>query len=752
VTRPPASRGARPAWTALAVVLTAGVVVALVPASRPVVSPAGSVASVLLVLAGVALHRPVSRLWLAVAAALATWAAASVLQAAGVSGPLIPALVGGGQVITVGLTVMVSRMGVRATAARGSRVDVVIIGTVLGLVGAQLVAASMAGSASLSSLVVPTVDVTIIGMLLRFVVTRPRLHTSPYLALAAAMVSTVYDLACAVRGVRLAPAGDPLVVLDMVSVLLFGVAALHPSMVATFDPAQYARRRASSASLLGLLPLVVVPAALWVVSSVTGARGLPAWALLLGGAVVAGLCLLRGARALRDSEHLAEHDPLTELPNRRGLARAHDQEPPAAGRSMLLVDLDEFKQVNDTHGHDVGDGLLLAVRDRLVRAAEGAEVVARLGGDEFVILVASDRAGGTAERVLGALRSPVPVGALALRVSASIGIADGEPGTPLTELLTRTDVAMYAAKGAGRDTAVRFVPRMRDEVARHFALTGEVRLLLDGAAPADVGRLELHYQPLVELASGVVVGAEALVRWRHPEHGLLPPGDFLGAVSASGLDARLDSVVLLAALDQLRGWRERGLRVLPVSVNLTRDSLVDPRLADDVLTALADAGVRPELLHLEITEHQELPEEAPVARSLERLSAAGVGIQLDDYGVGYTSLDYLRRFPVETLKLDRSVVTGLTGSEGLLVPGVVAMAEVWGVQVLAEGVETPGQREELVRAGVRYGQGYLFSRPLPAGEFERLLAQEVDGDVAPLVPTQRGADPAATVPAVPAVP
>ncbi|WP_298456210.1 bifunctional diguanylate cyclase/phosphodiesterase [uncultured Cellulomonas sp.] len=722
-----AARTPRTSWSALALVVGLVAAVAALPGLRAAGAVLAAVGSVSLVLVGVRLHRPTSRVWLLVALTLATWGAATVLSQLGgdaAAGRTGDALIAAGQAIAALVVVHVARMGTpEAAAQRGSRVDLVIMATVLGLVVAQLVAAATADASSLAALVIPTVDVTIIGLLLRFVVTRPRLPVSSYLALAGAVTTTVYDLACAVQGRRLPPPGDPVQILGVLCVLLFGVAALHPSMVQVFDASRFSRRRPASVALLGLLPLVAVPAGLWWVSWMTEVPGLPNGVLVVSGSFVAGLCLVRAARALRDSEHLASHDPLTDLANRRGLARAFADEPPAGGRSMLLIDIDEFKQVNDTHGHDVGDALLLGVRDRLLTATSaGREVVARLGGDEFVVLTATDTADATADRVLRALRAPVEVHGLDLRVSASIGVAHAEPGTSLVELLTRSDVAMYAAKAAGRDTAVEFHPDMRTEVSRRFALTSEVRQLLAARSP-DVGRLEVHYQPLVELRSGQVVGAEALVRWRHPEHGLLPPGDFLGIVSRSGLDARLDRVVLLDVLSQLRQWRDRGLRPLPVSVNLTGDSLGDPELAEQVLTALADAGVPASQVHVEITEHQQLPEDSPAARSLRRLHEAGVATHLDDYGVGYTSLDYLHRFPVEVLKLDRSVVASMSDGPANLVAGVVAMASAWDLALLAEGVETAEQREQLVAAGVRYGQGYLFSRPLPAARYEVLLGR-----------------------------
>jgi diguanylate cyclase (GGDEF)-like protein len=470
-----------------------------------------------------------------------------------------------------------------------------------------------------------------------------------------------------------------------------------------------------------MLPLVLVPAATWWVAQASGVPGLPGWTVPVTGAVVAGLCLVRAAAALRSSEHLAEHDPLTDLANRRGLAVAHADRDPATVHGLLLVDLDEFKQVNDTHGHDIGDALLLQVRDRLAAATGGLGTVARLGGDEFVVLLPAADAREVAERLLGSLEVPVVVDELVLRVAASVGFASEDTvvaggSASLAELLTHADVAMYSAKRDGGSRLAEFHPEMRVAVARRYTLGSEIRRLLSGPSP-EVGRLELHYQPLVELATGRAVGAEALVRWRHPVRGLLPPAEFLGVVSENDLDVRLDAIVLEEVLGQVVRWREQGRPLLPVSVNFTPDSLQEEGLADDVLTALRRFDLPTSSIHVEITEHAELPPEGPAARTLKTLAEAGIDIHLDDYGTGYTSLDYLRRFPVRMLKLDRSVVESVTADEAPLVAGVQAMADALRLAVVAEGVENFAQRDRLLALGVRYAQGYLFSRPLPAHDF-----------------------------------
>nr|WP_269810129.1 EAL domain-containing protein [Kineosporia rhizophila] len=457
------------------------------------------------------------------------------------------------------------------------------------------------------------------------------------------------------------------------------------------------------------------------------------------GAVIAGLCLLRGSDALRSSEYLAEHDPLTDLANRRGLARAFEETPAGRDLSLLLIDIDEFKQVNDTHGHDVGDALLLQLRDRLVRATGSSGLAARLGGDEFVVLAPASEAAGVAERFLNSLQDPVVVEGLVLRTGASVGIAEASEDMPLAELLTHADVAMYAAKAAGGSRAMVFHPQMRIEVARCFTLSSQIRQLLGNDNP-DVGRLEIKYQPLVDLRTGEMVGGEALVRWQHPDHGLLAPDAFLGLVNSNNLDAELDAAVLHDVLTQLARWRDQGLPILPISVNLTRDSLEDPRLADRVLAALSALGLPTSALRLEITEHDQLSAETPAQHTLAVLDAAGVLVYLDDYGTGYTSLDYLHRFPVHMLKLDRSVVTSLDSGQVQLVAAVSAMAATLDLEILAEGIETPDQRDQLLELGIHYGQGYLFSRPLTAGQYaQTVLGPAERPGEGPTVPGPRAA-------------
>ncbi|WP_299038362.1 bifunctional diguanylate cyclase/phosphodiesterase [uncultured Pseudokineococcus sp.] len=737
-----ALRRPRLAWAALGVLLLVALATALLPALRPVTAHVVPWASVVGVLVGVALHRPAGWWgWLLMAAMLATWSANHVLEVVGLEGPAHVLLLSGQVLAAVVLLLVAHRSG--GPRRRVDVLELFVVCAVLGLVAAQT-AVLLASSSSSSRLgLVATVDVVLLAFVLRSAVVRRRSSAAWWLAVAAATALAFYDISTVGRlfGDSYGAASTPAVVLGFG---LFGVAALHPSMRIAFEPRELAEGRPRSTDVLGLLPLVVVPVGLRLVDLAVGGASLPGWTHLVVGTSTALAGVLRSWSALRGAEHLAEHDPLTDLPNRRGLARVHDDQA-EGGWALLLVDLDDFKDVNDAHGHDVGDRLLLGVRDRL-RAAVGEDgVVARFGGDEFAVLVHPGLEDDVAERVVVSLRTPMEVGDLVLRTSASVGVAAPAPGTPLSEQLTRADVALYAAKGAGRDTARSYRPEQRDEVMHRFTLTSQVRLLLAGRSPS-VGRLEMHYQPLVELATGEVVGAEALVRWRHPEHGLLAPDAFLGHVTASGLDADLDGAVLAEVLEQLGRWRDQRRRVLPVSVNLSRSSLLDPGLPERVREALARAGVPGSQLHVEILEHEPLPEDDQLLEVLHDLRGLGVGIHLDDYGRGYTSLDYLQRFPVQVLKIDRSVVTGASPGRSRLVAGIVAMSRTLRLDLLAEGVETEEQRRHLLAQGVRLGQGWLFSRALPATEYaEQVLGPRPDlppvADVpAPRLPLRLGAD------------
>ncbi|MEZ0494058.1 putative bifunctional diguanylate cyclase/phosphodiesterase [Kineococcus sp. TBRC 1896] len=724
----------------LGVVLTALVVPGL---RSPLMLVAVWTAPVL-VLAGRYRHDPGTRVWSAVAAMLTCWAAGFTAgQVLGRHHVAVVVCMALGQALgafVVGHVVVLSvrHQGSARAAGSGGSLDAVIVVTVGVTVAAQL---ATLGVMTPYFVVVASVDIAVAGVVVKFALSRSGLGPASYLALAGGLSSLVYDLSTALENSRLAQPGSAVGLLGTIAVLAPACAAVHPRVRAVFDPVTFTRRRPDSTALLGLLPLVLLPAGLTVVvSASTGTRAgvgtLPPWVVPAAGALVAALCLVRAARALRVTERLAGRDPLTDLANRRGLSHAHERWAGPVG--LLLFDLDGFKHVNDSHGHDVGDLILLAVRDRALTAVAGRGLLARLGGDEFVVLAAPEHLRDVAADVLAALGPPVRLPSVQTRVGASIGLvtADVTPDVttdpvPLAELLTRADIAMYAAKAAGGDRVVAFTPRMRDAVSARYALGHDVRELLDGAPGA--GRLDVHLQPVVDLPTGRVVSAEALVRWQHPSRGLLTPDAFLDVVTDLGLDTRLDLAVLRTTVGHLRRWRDEGRPVLPVSVNLTGASLDAPDLATTVLAVLADAGVPASSLRLEITEQEEVAVSGPAAASLATLAEAGVVVLLDDYGTGFTSLDYLSRFPVRVLKLDRSLTGGprpgspspsaVAGPRAArpveIVRAVTAMAAHLGLDVVAEGVETEAQRAQLVAAGVGQGQGYLFSRPLPAADFAR---------------------------------
>ncbi len=419
-------------------------------------------------------------------------------------------------------------------------------------------------------------------------------------------------------------------------------------------------------------------------------------------------------------QRLAYYDPLTGLPNR---ILFHDRiqieilNTAAGGRSVgvLLMDIDRFKEINDTLGHDRGDLLLQQVAERLKALMRPTDVVARLGGDEFGILIPladPNDASLVARKVLGAFESSFEIEVLPIAVEVSIGIARTPGGgETANSLLQRADVAMYASKKRG--TGFTLYSDVKDEHSpRRLALLGELRQALEE------GQLFLEYQPKIEIASRRTVGAEALVRWRHPSLGIVPPGDFIGPAEPTGLIRPLTQFVLQSALRQCRQWHEGGIPIA-VSVNLSVRNLMDPGLENQIRDALRTGAVEPRFLDLEITESALLEDIETVTESLHRLSRLGVRISIDDFGVGYSSLRYLRRLPVHTIKIDRSFVKDMEteGENAVIVRSTIELAHNLGRRVVAEGVETQGAFDLLVRLGCDCAQGYFFSRPIPADEF-----------------------------------
>jgi diguanylate cyclase (GGDEF)-like protein len=605
----------------------------------------------------------------------------------------------------------------------GRRVDQYVVVLVVGLGLAQVVGTALTLESRVAdwAVVIAPVDTVLACLVLRFAASRQRMHPSTVLALAAALVTALYDTLATTDGVRSLPPEHALNVLWTAAACLFAWAALHPSMRDVFHPSDLAVQRTESARLLGLAPLALVPAALYVIGGMGLGSRLPTPVYLGVAALISLLAFTRGAQAVLSSERRAEQDPLTGLANRRGLGRAFAGLLAEPGNGVLgrvcLVDLDDFKHVNDTFGHETGDRLLAAIGERLRAAVGPYGTVARSGGDEFVLLLG--RRAPTPDVIVPdvfgrpfELETPLVWRPHTMRASA--GWTSLHRESRLSDALADADIALYAVKGGGKGTVAAFHPGMRDDVLGRLSLIEDLRRLLGGET--DAGRLELRFQPLVRLDDGAVLGCEALVRWQHPDRGLVCPDDFLDLAEEHGLAARIDTWVLREALDQLVRWDALGLPPLFVSVNLGRSSMLDPQLDDGVLAALRRCGLRPDRLHLEITEHDELPAEAGVG-PLHRLAARGVRVSLDDFGIGYTSLDYVRRYPVTTLKVDRALVECLQEEDtSALLRGVVLLAGCLGIEVLAEGIETPAQRERLTALGVGLGQGFCFARPLSADD------------------------------------
>ncbi|UHD18532.1 bifunctional diguanylate cyclase/phosphodiesterase [Thiocapsa bogorovii] len=449
------------------------------------------------------------------------------------------------------------------------------------------------------------------------------------------------------------------------------------------------------------------------------------------GVVVVNQDITRDKAAEEEIRRLAFYDPLTRLPNRRLLLEhlAHAQGKSARSLqegALLFIDLDNFKTLNDTYGHETGDLLLRQVAERLSACVREGDTVARLGGDEFVVMLedlstdpeeAAAHAERTAEKILAQLNPPYRIAEQSHHSTPSIGITlfCGHRES-LEDVLKRADLAMYQAKGAGRNTLRFFNPEMHSVLARRATLEVDLRQgLLDG-------QFFLQYQPQVD-DTGQVTGAEALLRWRHPERGLVSPGEFIPVAESSGLILPLGQWVLEAAARQLAAWAEQPeTRHLSLAVNISARQFRDPHFVEQVLRIIEQTGANPQRLKLEITESLLLDDIGDAIATMAALKSHGVGFSLDDFGTGYSSLSYLKRLPLDQLKIDQSFVRDVLTdpNDAAIARTIVALAQTLGLGVIAEGVETQAQRSFLAEHGCRAFQGYLFGRPSGA---EDLLAQ-----------------------------
>ena len=432
----------------------------------------------------------------------------------------------------------------------------------------------------------------------------------------------------------------------------------------------------------------------------------------------------------QELRHQAMHDPLTGLANRALLMDRIEQAIEVARRgdhslTLLFLDLDRFKIVNDSLGHAAGDELLRVVTRRICSFLESGDTFARLGGDEFVLLLPkpmpADVLANLITHLSRIIAKPVLVADREVSVTCSLGYSvypqDGEDATTL---LKRADAAMYGAKKDGGNRVWRYTPNLSSHVGERL----EVELQLKQALLR--GEFLLHYQPQIEIASGRIVGVEALVRWQHPVRGLVPPQQFIPLAEESGLIEPIGEWVLRTACAQSAAWQHSGLPALRMAINVSARQFHDPALVAVVAQVLAEQGLAPEQLELEITESLSMKDPEESFRILASLKSLGISIAIDDFGTGYSNLAYLRRFPMRSIKLDRAFVSelGSQSSSHAIVEAIVAMAHKLDMRVVAEGVETVEQRDQLLRYGCDELQGYWFSRPIDAAAFGALLQKE----------------------------
>jgi diguanylate cyclase (GGDEF)-like protein/PAS domain S-box-containing protein len=428
-------------------------------------------------------------------------------------------------------------------------------------------------------------------------------------------------------------------------------------------------------------------------------------------------------------QHMALHDPLTELPNRTLLLDRLERSVQRLTRShrvgaLLLIDLDEFKTVNDTMGHPVGDAVLTTIALRLCAELRDIDTAARIGGDEFAVvledLATDDDATDIAERIRVALAAPFDIDGSELRPSASIGIATARDGSEsAAELLRNADLAMYAAKQAGRNRCVVYVPAMHADAIERLALERALR------SAVHRGELVLHYQPTVDLNDGHVTGVEALIRWQHPELGLVPPARFIPLAEETGLIVPIGQWVLHEACSQMSTWKQRDperFGPMRVNVNLSARQLERAGVVTAVRNALEQSGLDPQCLVLELTESILASSEELVGR-LRELRALGVRLAVDDFGTGYSSLAYLRQFPLDILKIDRAFVSGITTrpTDAALASTIIELGRALDLTTVAEGIEDPTQFELLRSLGCTMGQGFWMAKPLPADELTEFV-------------------------------
>ncbi len=685
------------------------------------------------------LHRgPWRSAWLALGCGLLGVAASELLQAMHAGGP--PTQVGVPMVLSTGgdlLAIMglISLVHQRLPERSADSVVEALLSTMaLGFVILALVVVPSQGwrpGFQLPAILAPLLDIILlwlIGSLVSLTERHPALYRYLLCGFLCLLVANSSYAALALGG---SPRSSHLVAtIALVGALFWGVAFVHRSRKIAFDsvPLRSVRPRGVRVAMLVAVGLVV-PAVLSA-ESVLGIRDTQP-ALLIGSTLLPSLLvlyLLHQVFTHAAAEYRAQHDSLTGVCNRllfedrlqRALVQA-DRTNSAV--SVMFLDLDRFKDINDSLGHAVGNDLLKAVVKRLQGCLREHDTLARFGGDEFTFLIPdSGRKDGQvvdfAERLLDRFEDPFSVGGRQLTVKASIGVAVSPwDGADADTLLKHADTAMYQAKAAGRNTYQVFDSGMSARARLRFALEDSLR------AAVDLGRLAVHYQPKLDMATGNIVGVEALARWRHPSLGFIPPWAFIPLAEETSLVATLGEWVLDVACRQAQGWQEQGLPAIPVAVNLSPRQFAHQPVVEMVTTVLKRTGLDPSLLELEVTESVLMERVDEVVASLNELRALGVRCSIDDFGTGYSALTYLAEMPIDAIKIDRSFIQRIDGeaSGSSIVGAVIALAHSLDLVVVAEGVETDEQLQFLDAHGCDQVQGFRFSPPLPAAEIVELM-------------------------------
>jgi diguanylate cyclase (GGDEF)-like protein len=579
----------------------------------------------------------------------------------------------------------------------------------------------------------PMADILLIGMLVGLITAPGTAPPALRLLLVALGLLIAADIGAAILGLMTFASSAVVDPLWLASYVFWGAAALHPSMKALSTPSVVAGAPPRGGLMVALVLAVLVAPGVLAVQLIVGAR-LDAWAVVACSAVLFTLVVVRMKLALDQAttasqarevaqtalSHQAAHDPLTGLPNRARAVQLVTEALSRANRDqaivgLLFVDLDGFKKVNDTFGHAAGDAVLRTVGDRMQAEVRAGDLVARLGGDEFVVLLdpleEAELAVRVGDRLVAAISRPIALGPVGpeVRVGASVGVAvSTEDELDADALLSQADAAVYRAKADGRGRTELFDSRLRESLAERAAIeAGLVAALAEN-------RLVLYYQPIVDLATGLVEGYEALIRWPQPDGSLIPPLDFVPVAEESELICELDAWVLRQALDQLARWdRAWGRHDLQMAVNVSPRHMGRARALTDVTAALAASGLRPDRLVLEVTEIALIDDPAALSH-LAELRSRGVRTSLDDFGTGYSSISRLEQLPLDILKVDRKFLDESSPTARPLLELIIQAAHAFGLRVVAEGVEHEHQLEVLRALGCESAQGYHLGRAAPA--------------------------------------